>query len=402
MKKVHDSNDVLFGKLKALNDKKRAYNEKIKLHSVKIKAFLDTKKENNPIVNNLYTQMDNIHAEVEKCYEEKRRLDNEYWDKVYHYKDQQRLLKYIKEAQDKIKDLKKYEEKQRKYKEKEAKENAEHGAADAEGGEIVKPVEVHHFAYEMSVCDWLSAYFKNSLGGDKKDTVTDTKTTQGNTNSKIDEDISKGLIKPLVKNEDEFSIGLSGVQAPKKKTKGPKVSKRDQKVESSNHLVLDISIIQKIKDVGLAPPAKKTDLPNFIAQLEKKEKEFKQHAEDLKNGVITESKEINAPTTKTTTSTKVDVPKEETKQTHKETVKEPVKDVVKEPVKEIVKETPKEVVKETVKEPEKVVHTVTSTTITTTTKVEDPSETSHLDQNKEEQLEDVSLIKNIFLRKFFL
>jgi len=66
--------------------------------------------------------------------------------------------------------------------------------------------------------------------------------------TKIDEDISKGLIKPMNREqiENEYVIGLTAT-ASKKKGKGPKVSKREQKAENSNILNLDIELIKKLE-----------------------------------------------------------------------------------------------------------------------------------------------------------
>ncbi len=272
IKKIHDSNDKIFAQLKTLNDSKKQLNDKIKVLSNKLGSFLENKKQNDPNIKNLEVQKDNIYEEKKKCIKKKRELDDEYEDKLYAFREQQKLLKYIKEATEKITLLKKKEEREKKRKEREAKENAQEEQPEGE----VKKVEEEPFAYETYTCEWLVNYFKNAIAS--KDNTQQVKAEPLIvTNSKIDEDISKGLIKPLSRNDDEF-FGVSTPAVGKKKQKGPKVSKREQKLESSNLLTLDIGIIKKIQDVKLSPPSLKADIPNFITLLEKTIKDFKSQA----------------------------------------------------------------------------------------------------------------------------
>jgi len=100
--------------------------------------------------------------------------------------------------------------------------------------------------------------------------------------------LKKGIIKVINRDSkfDEFSIGLSGQSAPKKKQKGPKVSKRDQKLESTPILNLDLTIIKKIKDVGLNPPVKKDEVPSFLNQVAKLHAEYKLAQENKKKGIV--------------------------------------------------------------------------------------------------------------------
>ncbi len=285
MKTIHDSNDQVFSKLKILGESKKNLNIKIRNLSDKIKNYLDNKTQNAPNIKNLELQKDNIKAEIDKCWEKKREINNEYEDKCYYYREQQKLLKYIKEAEEKISFLKKKEEREKKWREREAKENAANQPTATVSN---APVEVEPFAYEMSLCEWLSSYFKNVIG--VKDLVqSNTEPEKKIANSKIDEDISKGIIKPLTRKDDALSIGLTSSVAPKKKTKGPKISKREQKVESSGLLSLDISIIKKIQDVKLFPPSKKTEIPAFIELLQKTLKDMQAQAEGLKKTGVTES-----------------------------------------------------------------------------------------------------------------
>ena len=304
IKKIHDSNDKIFAQLKTLNESKKQLNDKIKVLSNKLGSFLENKKQNDPNIKNLELQKDNIYEEKKKCIKKKRELDDEYEDKLYAYREQQKLLKYIKEATEKITLLKKKEEREKKRKEREAKENAEEEQPEGE----VQKVEEEPFAYEMYTCEWLANYFRNSIASKELTQQVQSNEPVKNSNSKIDEDISKGLIKPISRKDDEFSIGLSGSTAAKKKQKGPKVSKREQKLESSNLLTLDIGIIKKIQDVKLSPPSMKTDIPNFITLLEKTIKDFKSQATAQKETTPAQTTTAPVQTTTAPVQTPVQTP----------------------------------------------------------------------------------------------
>ena len=283
LKTLHDSNDKVFKELKTLKDSRNAKTERLNKVVDKMNSLYTTQKENDPKVKILEEQIKNIREEINKCHDKKRELDDEYYDKLNRWRDQQRLLKYIKDATEVIEKIKKREEREKKRKEREAKMAAESEKETLPENSASQQQEEDLFAYEIATCEWLVNYFNNVLGvkqGGQNPITNSTDAKQLNVNSKIDEDISKGLIKPLTRQEDEFSIGLSTSTAPKKKTKGPKISKREQKAESSNLFTLDISIIKKIQDVQLAPPSKKSDLPNFVAQLQQNIQGFRQKAEE--------------------------------------------------------------------------------------------------------------------------
>jgi len=156
--------------------------------------------------------------------------------------------------------------------------------------------EEDHYAYEIFTVQWLNGYFKNLIGL-KQSTQTQSQTSpQKGKDSKIDEDLNKGLIKLVTSKDDEFTLGISGSGQSKKKSKGPKVSKRDQKTENSNILTLDLTVIGKIKDVGLNPPVKKDEIPEFLKTLDKTEEHYKVQAANKKKGI--EETPLKVETTK--------------------------------------------------------------------------------------------------------
>merc|ERR1712096_274027 len=96
-----------------------------------------------------------------KLEDDKWELRGQWDEKWTAYKDQQRLLKYINDAEEKISFLKKKEEREKKRKEREAKIEAEKNA------EVINEsskVEEEPFSYEIAMCDWLVGYFKNLSG----------------------------------------------------------------------------------------------------------------------------------------------------------------------------------------------------------------------------------------------
>jgi hypothetical protein len=322
IKKINESNNELFNKLKTLKESNYNFNMKLKTLGEKISNFMETKKANDPNIKNLELQKESISKEMDACYKKKREINNEYEDKLYNFKDQQRLLKYIKDAQDKIAELKKREEKEKKRKEREAKLKAENEAIET--AETTAKVDEEPFAYEMWVCEWLASYFKNQIGAKETVQSSTQEVKQVKTNSKIDEDISKGVLKVFSKNDDDDVFGLKDAPKKEKKTKGPKVSKREQKVENSNVIALDISIIKKISDIKLSPPSLKSQIPVFINLLEKTLNEFKLQAEKAK--AVNDEVKANAENSK-------EAPKENTKSPTKSPVKAPVEVSKSSPVK---------------------------------------------------------------------
>jgi len=190
----------------------------------------------------------------------------------------------LKMPKKKVAELQKKADRDKKRREKEGADNQE-----LAGGETMKVMDEEINGYEIWVCEWLVTYFKSISGVKDLVDTSPTKVATSSAQSKIDEDIKKGIIKVLDRDTkfDDFSIGLSGQTAGKKKSKAPKVSKRDQKFESSNILNLDLTIIKKIKDVGLNPPVKKDEVPTFLHQVAKTQAEYKLQQENKKKGIYT-------------------------------------------------------------------------------------------------------------------
>ncbi len=283
VKELNDSNSESFTKLRQLYAERKPLAESLKKNKERLDFLYKNVKENDPNIKNLELIKNNIYEQIKKCQQRKREINQEWNDKWYHYEEQQKLIKYIKEANDTISKLKKKEEKERKRREKAAKKES----AETEETIVTQPADVKLHEYEIATCKWLVGFFKNLAGiKDATRETTQAQTSQPKgVSSKLEEDIKKGLIKEIKREtvEDAFVIGLSsGPAQPKKKNKGPKISKREQKLENSNNISLDIEVIRKIKDVGLTPPALKSELPAFITSLEKTQEDFVRKSEPNK------------------------------------------------------------------------------------------------------------------------
>ena len=273
IRELNEANKEIFEKLRVLYAQRKPLNETLKKNKEKLDILYKNVKENDPNIKNLELIKTNIFEQIKKCQQRKKDINKEWNDKWYHYEDQQKLVNYIKEATETINKLKKKEEKDRKRREKAAKKESE----ETEETVVTQASDVKLFEYEIATCKWLVGYFKN-LAGIKETTQVTTQSQTGQAkgvSTKLDEDIKKGLIKEIKRENVEDVFGMtSGITQAKKKSKGPKISKREQKLENSNNISLDLEVIRKIKEVGLSPPALKSSLPSFISALEKTQEDF--------------------------------------------------------------------------------------------------------------------------------
>ena len=245
-----------FAKLKELKDKRKVLKEKLKKILEKLDTLRNTAIANDTNIKNLELQIENISGEIDKLKNDKFNIENEWNDKWYKYEKQQKELEYINNAIKKITELKKKAEKDKKRQEKMKKEGKTE--EDTENNEVVNEVS-SKYGYEIGITEWLINYFK-SMTADKS-TKNETQVTQ-----EVKNDDNK--LVPIIRHDNALEVGLSETVS-KKKNKGPKVSKRDQKVVNSNLLALDLNIISKIKEINLTPPVFKNDIPAFTENLEK-------------------------------------------------------------------------------------------------------------------------------------
>jgi len=82
--------------------------------------------------------------------------------------------------------------------------------------------------------------------------------------------LKKGLITVVDRealNNQQY-LGIAGKGITKKEKNAPKVSKREQKSLSTDHLLLSVDINHQIKEIGLNAPSKKNQVEAFIKTLE--------------------------------------------------------------------------------------------------------------------------------------
>jgi hypothetical protein len=275
---IINSNKAGFEKLRSLRDSRKVINEQLKKIFTRLDELFASFVSNDPNVKNLQLQIESINADIEKLKSERTTIRKEWDDKWYKFEAQQKELEYINNAIKKIAELKKRAEREKKRKEKYEAKAGKQEEAEGEGDN--EPEDVVKFGYEIATCEWLKSYFI-SISSDKTQKVAEIKTVKStNEDSKL---------VTIVKNEKELELGLSDAVAAKKKGKGPKVSKRELKVESTNILALDLNVINKIKDVKLTPPVFKNDVAAFLEKLEQTHQEFVVESEKVEEPKVQET-----------------------------------------------------------------------------------------------------------------
>lgn len=260
-------------KIREFSDQQKTLIEKKNLIYEKLKTIYDEKRSNDPAIKNLQLQRDSIRGEIEKLKAEIVAIENEWNDKWYHYEQQQKILDYIKEATNKINLLKKKNERDRKRREKAEKKGKGEAQEEEAADEDATPKPKNYFGYEISTCEWLVKYFKDIIGEGKND--QDEKSKDALTSqSKIADDLKSGALKVLNRDDKFPSIDSSAGFKNKKKNKKENNSKK----AATNFLVLDLSLIGRIKDLGLTPPVFADAVKPFIAEVEAKLKFFEEEA----------------------------------------------------------------------------------------------------------------------------
>jgi uncharacterized coiled-coil DUF342 family protein len=267
---VRESNKGPFEQLKEL--KKKIYDlvQKRKTLSTKIDVFKSNFNENKQEVESLKLQKNSIFEEIEKLKGKKYDLKKEWDDKWYKFEQYTKIMDHIKEIKKKQAEIVKREEKLKKKAEKDAKKEGKEMANTPAEINIVQTGE----SEEYKTCKILISYFESLISKDQPKKVEE-KNTKNAMSDKLVEDLKKGLIEIVDKNAliSDQEIGIPG--KGKKKDKGPKISKREQKVLNSDLLVLGVDVSSQIASIGLNAPEKKNQVEAFIKTLEAKLQEYK-------------------------------------------------------------------------------------------------------------------------------
>ncbi len=265
--------------LKKIGDLSKVVNELIqkkKEISDKLKKVKEEKRANDPEIKNLQFQRESIRGEIDKLNNQIADIEQEWNDKWYKYEQQQKILDYIKEATNKINMLKKKAERDKKRKEKmEKKGKGEDVEEDNSNADT--PKEKVHFAYEISSCEWMINYFKDLIGEGKSiENDSDKSKEPLSSQSKINDELKSGSLKVL-NRDDKFPTVDSSLGFKNKK----KMKKENQNKKANNFLVLDISLINRVKEVGLTPPVFADAVKPFVGELENKMNFYREEAKKL-------------------------------------------------------------------------------------------------------------------------
>lgn len=297
LKKIRDQNKAPFEALKKLKHELYTLREERKTEYSKRDVYKSNIKSVNETVNQLEEKIKSLKETNRELAKKRNELERDFNDKWYKWEVYEEEMTYIREATKKKNDFIKREEKKKKKEEKLAKK-------DGNTGEVEINTVSTGETLEVLDCKALINYF-NSLTktSDTKEVVQETKDVLSD---KIKEDLNKGLVS-IVDREKINNDQLLGIEGKsKKKTKGPKVSKREQKSLNTDLLILDIEINQQIDRIGLKPIAKKSQIEAFIKTLEDRLEELKKQAaeevarreqakaEALKKASDVESQEVNA------------------------------------------------------------------------------------------------------------
>ena len=393
---------ISFGAI-SINEETELNNRKAVLEEYQkaLKTFLDFKKENNETLNKtkearnqrkeLYKQRDELDKQIEelkakkeikkpeivrinkiidslkedkkKINEEIRQIHNDWNNQWYEYEKQQKLIQYIKDAQAKIKGLKKREKK------KENKENEKEGDKTEKNTDLkIVTYKPNEKELKLQQYNDLKNYFVALL---PKEQEVKAQETKGKSNYDISNDIKAGKLKKVEKKFDEQFGGDIQI-GKKKKGKKPKEPKDSRKAAKKAGLTLDFEMIQKITDAGLSAPRTVEDIPKFLEELEKNKvkaekgekieppstkeepKKEKVQPSSVKEESKKEKKEESKPEEKKLEETKIEELKIEEQKTEEKKIEEQKTEEKKiEPKKEQKKEQKKDSKKEHKKESKK-------------------------------------------------
>lgn len=188
--------------------------------------------------------------------------ENEYMSQLKKYQDYTKYKDYIVKFKTVQQVLR---EKGQKYSKKELKEMQNEINFEMR-------YEMTEETSKETTCKELLNYFKSLLP--KSETNVEVKKEKVAASQKIEEDLKKGDLLILDREALISSQILSVGEGNKKKVKGPKVSKREQK-SNSEFLLLSIETLRQIKVLNLTAPNKRDQIEDFVKLLELKRTELK-------------------------------------------------------------------------------------------------------------------------------
>lgn len=272
LNKVRNDNKEPLDKLAAVRKQITAIVEERKVLFAKKDEFNKNHTIKNEELTLLESQITSIKEANRALRKERDDKEYEYNNKWYKYEAYMKEVEYIRAAKKKQHELIKREEKMAKKAEKLAKKEGANVPAEinlVQTGETVEVID----------CKALIGYFQSYGKNEDKTENTETN-TENALSDKIKNDLNKGLV-TLVDREQLNNDQFLGIESKnKKKKKGPKISKREQKSLNTDLLILGVDILNQIKNIGLNPPSKKSEVEAFINTLEERLTELKVQAEE--------------------------------------------------------------------------------------------------------------------------
>jgi uncharacterized coiled-coil DUF342 family protein len=264
-----ENNETLNKTKEIRNNRKKLYEERDKCNK-EIDALQSQKEIKKPEIERINKIIDSLKEDKRKINDEISQIYSDWNNQWYEYNEQQKLIQYIKDAQAKIKGLKKREK--NKKKEGEQANEKEKNDKNQDTLQIIT-YKQDEKGKKLEQYNDLKNYFIALLP--KEEQEKKELETKNKTNSDISKDIQAGKLKKIEKKIDEEFGGETGGRKGKKGKK-PKEPKDSRKAAKKVGLNLDFEMIQKISDSGLSAPTKIEDIPKFLEELEKEKKEKNQ------------------------------------------------------------------------------------------------------------------------------
>ena len=248
LKFKEENNETLNKTKPAKEEKKNKYKEREDLDK-QIEELQKKKTIKKPEIERLNQIIDSLKKDKQAISKEIKDVYAEWDNQWYEYNEQQKLIKYIKDAKDKIKGLKK----RKKNNEKNNEEGGE--KTDKKDGTKTKTTfedtikinvyKTNEKDQKIEKYNHLKNYFVSLLPKQQDQT--------GNNNLDISKDVKAGKLKKIERKEDNDFVG----QMPgKKKGKKPKEPKDSRKARKIPRFTFYFEIIQDINDAGLTQASK--------------------------------------------------------------------------------------------------------------------------------------------------
>ena len=247
-KKLYDfkinNKDKLTKKNVSEREELKKINEELKKINDEIKIVFDKKNESKPIIQQYKVQIESLKKDKEEI---QKKIDESYekfYQDKYEYDKQQRFIQYIKKCQEQINKIKKRNEKEKKRKLKEEKKKKKDGE---ESEETLKDIEitkriVKKYDNQIKECEELKNYFSALLPKEEENKEIEEKEKREKT--KLDEDLEKGILKPITQKNYDDILGIS--EGDKKKKKEKNLIKIKKKKEWEKKVKKVLKVITKI------------------------------------------------------------------------------------------------------------------------------------------------------------